>query len=74
MAEGKKVSIYIPKDVVSSTEKTKKVFINDEMFLVPIGKTIEVPETVANVIREWLDNLSKIESDREERMEKIDEK
>lgn len=70
----KKVNIYIPKEAVGSDEKMKKVYINDVMYAIPVGKNIEVPEPVAQVITNWLENLTRIEEEREERLADLEEK
>jgi hypothetical protein len=70
----KMVNIYIPKEAVDSNEKTKKVFINDKMYSVPVGKNVEVPEQVAEVLLPWLENLSRMEEEREARMEELSKK
>lgn len=64
--------IFIPKDAIESNEKAKKVIINGKMYSVPVGKSVEVPDEVATVITDWLENLAKVESEREERLENLD--
>lgn len=64
--------IMISKDNVSSNEKAKKVFVNGKMYSVPVGKYVEVPDDVAEVVTVWLENLAKVEEEREERMENLD--
>lgn len=67
-------NIYIPKEAVGSDEKMKKVYINDVMYCIPVGKNIEVSDEVADVVTNWLENLNKIEEEREERLSKMEEK
>lgn len=45
----KMVTIFIPRDK-DSKEASMFVSVNDRTFYVPIGKKVEVPECVANVI------------------------
>ena len=73
MAE-KKVNIYIPREAVGSDEKMKKVYINDVMYCIPVGKNVEVPESVAKIITEWLETMNKIEEERENRLSNMEDK
>lgn len=74
MAEEKTVNIYIPKEYVGDGETMKKVYINDKPYFVPVATNIAVPENVANVLIEWMDNLKRIDDEREARIEALKDK
>ena len=68
------VNVYIPREAMNSNEDAKKVFINDVMYSVPVGKNVSVPASVAKIITEWLDKENALIAEREARMKELNEK
>ena len=68
------VNVYIPREAMNSNEDAKKVFINDVMYSVPVGKNVEVPASVAKVITDWLDKQNAYDEERKARMEELNKK
>ena len=68
------VNVYIPREAMNSNEDAKKVFINDVMYSVPVGKNVPVPASVAKIITDWLDKQTAYEEERKARMEELNQK
>ena len=73
MAEKKMVNIYIPKDKEYTDEKAKRVYINDKCYSIPVGKNVEVPVEVAQILTDWMENLDRIDEEREERIKELED-
>jgi len=50
----KYVSVLIPEDALNEWEKAKTVTINGKTYSIPVGEPVDVPESVAEVVNDWL--------------------
>ena len=76
MAEEKKVKyvpVFIPEDALNEWEKAKTVTINGVTYVIPVGETVEVPEPVAEVIKNWQAETKKAKEEHKKRMKELEE-
>lgn len=65
--------VNIPEDALNEWETTKTVTLNGVMYVIPVGQPVNVPEPVAKVVQNWLDETRKARADYKKRMEELKE-
>lgn len=69
----KYVPVFIPEDALNEWEKAKTVTINGVTYVIPVGETVEVPEPVAEVIKNWQAETKKAKEEYKKRMKELEE-
>ncbi|MDD2297295.1 MAG: hypothetical protein PHX79_05720 [Sphaerochaetaceae bacterium] len=69
----KYVPVFIPEDALNEWEKAKTVTINGVTYVIPVGVTVDVPETVSEVVKNWLTETKKAKEEYKKRMKELEE-
>ena len=75
MAENnvKYVPVFIPEDALNEWEKAKTVTINGVTYSIPVGEEVEVPEPVAEIVKNWLNAVKKEKEEHKKRMKELED-
>ena len=75
MAENnvKYVPVFIPEDALNEWEKAKTVTINGVTYSIPVGEEVEVPEPVAEIVKNWLSAVKKEKEEQKKRMKELED-